>query len=246
MSSLLDFHIYSASLAETRTITIYLPPGYRIGTRYPVVFCADGQAVPEFFHHLNDAIEQHGVPPVILVGVHSSDHYRAKEYIDGADEERFKAHEHFFTDEIYHWVSARFNICISRESCAILGFSNGAAFALSMGVRHREKYGVVIAFSIAGGADRVAASEYTSRPIARHYLSAGTREKPLNKTTAVISRLLTKHGVDNVRTERYAGHDLGFWASELPHAIRWSFPLAEVGWFTRVRDSLRGWTRKKR
>ena len=245
MSSLQMFQFNSASLAETRMITVYLPPAYRTGARYPVIFCADGQAVPEFSRRLNEAIERESVPSVILIGVHSSDQYRAKEYIDGADEERFQAHERFFTDEIYRWAFAKFNPCASRESCAIFGFSNGAAFALSMGVRHREKYGVVIAFSTAGGADRVAASEYSSRPIARHYLSAGTREKPFNKTTANIAKLLTKHGVDNLRTERCAGHELEFWASELPLAIRWSFPLAEVGWFTRVRDSLRGWTRTK-
>ena len=119
MSSLQLFQFNSASLAETRIITVYLPPAYRTGARYPVIFCADGQAVPEFSHRLNEAIERESVPSVILIGVHSSDQYRAKEYIDGADEERFQAHERFFTDEIYRWAFAKFNLCASRERSSL-------------------------------------------------------------------------------------------------------------------------------
>lgn len=222
-----DFQFESASLGETRTVTVFLPPGHRPRIKYPAVFCADGQAVHGFSRRLNHAIEQERVPPVILVGVHSSDRFRAKEYIDGADHRRFEAHERFFTDEIYRWAIEEFNLSVARQSCGVFGFSNGGAFALSMGVRHRDKYGVVIAFSIAGGPDRVEESEYARRPVARYYLSAGTSEKPFYKTACAVAKLLAKHGVEHLSTEQCAGHDFSFWDSELPEAICWAFPNPE-------------------
>jgi enterochelin esterase-like enzyme len=223
MSLVRDFQIESASLGETRMVTVFLPrhPPTR---ECPVVFCADGQAVHSFSPRLDLAIERESVPGVVLVGVHSSDRYRPKEYLDGVDHRRFLAHERFFADEVYRWAIAEFDLSAARQACGVFGFSNGAAFALSMGARHRDKYGVVIAFSISGGPDRVAESEYARRPIARYYLSAGTREKPFCKTARAVARRLANHGIEHVSTERSAGHDFRFWNSELPGAIRWAFP----------------------
>jgi enterochelin esterase-like enzyme len=223
VASVSDFEIESDSLGECRLITVFLPPGYRHGAECPMLFCADGQAVHAFSPRLLQAIEREDTPPVILVGVHSAEQYRVEEYIHGVDDQRFEAHERFFTEEVYRWANAEFSRCAAR-SCGIFGFSNGGAFALSMGVRHRQRFGVVIAFSIAGGAHRVDEVEYTRRPIARYYLSAGTREGPFCRTGRAVAKLLDKHGVEHVSTERCADHDLTFWDSELPEAIRWSFP----------------------
>jgi enterochelin esterase-like enzyme len=223
MASVRDIEIGSQSLAEDRMVTVFLPTGYRRRAKYPILFCADGQAVHGFFHRLSHAIEREGVPPVILVGVHSSERHRAKEYIHGADDQCFEAHERFFTDEVYRWAIAQFNPSIERRSCGVFGFSNGGAFVLSMGARHRDKYGVVIAFSIAGGPHRVEESEYARRPIAKYYISAGTKEKRFYRTGRAIAEMLKKHGVDCVSTERSAGHDFDFWINELPEAIRWAF-----------------------
>ncbi|NLY01971.1 MAG: hypothetical protein GXY83_38285 [Rhodopirellula sp.] len=229
MTSVRDFQVQSENLEETRAITVFLPPGHRPGREYPTVFCADGQAVHAFTPQLYHRMEHDAVPHVILVGVHSSEQYRAKEYINGGDNRRFLAHERFFTDEVYRWAVAEFALPVAPRSCGVFGFSNGGAFALSMGVRHRDKYGVVIAFSIAGGPDRVAESEYARRPIARYYLSAGTREKPFLKTARALAAILAKHGVEHVSTEWCGGHDFRFWNLELSEAIRWAFPDPTIG-----------------
>jgi len=238
-----EYQIESVSLGETRKVTVILPPGHRPRTQCPAVFCADGEAVVGFSDRLGDAIKKDRAPPVILVGVHSSDRNRPKEYIDGADKRRFAAHERFFTDEVFRWAIAEFNLSAERPLCGIFGFSNGGAFALSMGARHRDRFGVVIAFSIAGGPDRVAESEYSRRPIAKYYLSTGTREKPFCKTVRAVAQLLHKHGVEHIFTERCAGHDFNFWDSELPEAIRWAFPRRKEGWLAWVKTSLFAATR---
>ena len=219
-----DYQLASRNLRETRRVTVCLPPGYRERLECPVVFCADGQAVHGFADRLSHAIRQKETPPVILVGVHSIPAYRAKEYVDQVDTVRFQAHEHFFADEVYRWVVAEFQPAFERSRCGVFGFSNGGAFALTMGARYREKYGTVIAFSIAGGPHRVEASEYAHRPVAKYYLSAGTREKPFLKTVRQLANLLEEHGVEYIVTERNAGHDFDFWNAEFRAAISWAFP----------------------
>lgn len=229
MKSIRNFQIHSLRLQTKRTITVFFPQGYRTGLDYPALFCADGQAVEGFSSSLLKAMEEGRTPPVILVGVHSDPRLRAYEYVDGIDSSVFLAHEHFFTDEVYRWAIAKLDLSCARPACGVFGFSNGGAFALSMGVRHREKYGVVIAFSIAGGPHRIEESEFARRPAARYYLSAGTREKPFRDTGRAISSILSKSDVEHVITERHAGHDFDFWNSELCEAIRWAFPEGKPG-----------------
>jgi enterochelin esterase-like enzyme len=221
--TVLDFTVNSTSLAERRGVTVYLPPGHRAASSYPVLFCADGQAVRGFAERLSEEIQSGNSPSVILIGVHSVAGYRSQEYLTGIDTQRFEAHERFFTDEIYRWACPEFTSSIDRNACGIFGFSHGADFVLSVGAKHREKYGVVIAFSVAGGSEPLEESVHARRPAPRYYLSAGSREKPIRARARALARSLSRHGIENTCTERSAGHDFGFWNSELPIAIRWSF-----------------------
>lgn len=184
-----NYQIPSTALRETRIVSVFLPSEeVRIG-RLPVLFCADGQALQVFCERLTQAMEHEEVPPTILVGAHSSDQFRPHEYVLGIDHERFAAHERFFTEEVYGWARDRLGVLPPRQSCGVFGFSNGAAFALAMGARRREQFGVVIAFSVAGGADRIEESAYVQRPSARYYLSSGTRKNRLAKPPAPSLRL---------------------------------------------------------
>ncbi len=232
--NVLDFTLRSEALDELRKVSVFLPPRFRRGATYPVLFCADGQAIQGFSHRLARTMEQDDIPPSILIGAHSSDEYRVEEYIDGVDDLRFEAHERFFVSELSDWSRARLALTLARDSCGVFGFSNGAALALSLAVRHREQYGVAIAFSIAGGPHRVEESQYAHRPIAKYYLASGTREKPFCRTGRAIAEILDKHGVEHALSERCAGHDFDFWDSELPEAIRWSFPRPEANWLSRL------------
>jgi enterochelin esterase-like enzyme len=224
MPFLEDFDIRSPSLSQSRRVTVFGPFNHSPTSRYPVLFCVDGQAIHAFSEQLTQTIESGDVPPVMLIGTHSCDEIRAYEYLTGKDAERFNAHEAFFTEEVYSWANAAFGIQPSRESCGVFGFSNGGAFAISMGARHPRKYGVVIAFSIPGNPDRVAESAFGQGPMPRYYLSAGTKEHGFRRTTARVADILLHHGITYEHTERNAGHELSYWNSELPKAIAWSFP----------------------
>lgn len=219
------YQLQSDCLDERRGISVFFPPGIARRANYPILYCADGQLVPRFARRLNLAMKQRAVAPVVLVGVHSSTQHRSREYIDGANEQIFLAHERFFTDEVQRWAAAELSVSSPRASCGVFGVSNGGAFALSIAARHPETYGVVIAFSVAGGPDRVPPSAYCQQPNARYYLAAGTREKPFCRTVRAVANQLKKHGIDVACSERSAaGHKFSFWDSELVEALQWAFP----------------------
>ena len=222
MVNVRDIYLQSDHLRETRGLTIFLPK-YRPGMVTTLVFCADGQAVGAMSATVASAIEEGFIPPIVLIGVHSSPSDRAQEYVCGVDQNRFEAHERFFTEEVPQWLEAEFGLSAERQACGIFGFSNGGTFAISMGLRHCDTFGVVIAFSVAPGPDTIAESKSAASPIPRFYLAASKKEGGFRKTTRAVARTLEKHGVEHVYREREAGHDFSFWCAEFPQALRWAF-----------------------
>ncbi len=75
------FAIASARVGETRTITVYLPPGYAAaaGRRYPVLYMPDGGLAEDFPHVASDvdaAIRDGGMRPLIVVGIENTQRRR--------------------------------------------------------------------------------------------------------------------------------------------------------------------------
>jgi len=217
-----DFRIESTFLGERRAVTMFLPANHDSASRAPIVFCADGQAIATFSERIERDISDQKLHEVVLVGVHSSQQ-RSQEYIVDEDDSRFRLHEKFFTEELPDWLRAEFGLATDRNRTGVFGFSRGGAFALTMASRHRELFGLVIAFSTAGEFEQFEITEQSTVPSPRFYLSAGTREKPLLKTTRRIARHLKRFNIEHVITERHAGHDNGYWETELPMALRWGF-----------------------
>lgn len=217
-----SFQIESDCLGERRGVTIFLPRNCLPTSTCPIVFCTDGQAVEAFSHRIERDINDRKLPPLVLVGAHSSQR-RSQEYTFGQDDSRFRLHEHFFTKELPDWLNATFNLKADRNRTAVFGFSHGGAFALTMASRHSDLFSVVIAFSTAGAFEEYQVTEHTTGPNPRFYLSAGSREKPLLKTTRRFAKHLDRSKVDCVVTERHAGHDFTYWETELPQALKWAF-----------------------
>jgi predicted alpha/beta superfamily hydrolase len=75
------FTIASARVGETRTIAVYLPPGYAKaeGRRYPVLYMPDGGLAEDFPHVASDvdaAIRDGGMRPMIVVGIENTERRR--------------------------------------------------------------------------------------------------------------------------------------------------------------------------
>jgi enterochelin esterase-like enzyme len=228
------YTIDSVALGGSRDLTVYLPPDYDPIEDYPVVYSADGQSVDDFATVLDPQIVDGSVPAVIVVGVHSAEYegttevydpaqdLRAQEYLLGNNPERFEAHERFFVYEVSDWAEQTLSASSRREECAVFGFSNGGAFAVTMGIRHPEQHGVVLAFSLGAGPEGLGTPEWTADTAPRQYLVAGTLE-PFGFTTERWVARLNRMGVEHVYRERVCGHDVVMWVEEFPSAIAWAF-----------------------
>lgn len=108
----------------------------------------------------------------------------------------------------------------SREGRGILGVSNGAAFAAAMGVRHSERFGTVIAFSlgITGAAPAWGPGEAP-----HHYLCAGSLEEGFERGTRRWAEVVRAAGAKIVHRTWVSGHDPVMWDGELPKALEWAY-----------------------
>lgn len=61
------FQIHSQSLAERRSISVFLPNNCKCVSACPVIFCADGQTVDAFSRRIEREVDE-GTPPQIILG----------------------------------------------------------------------------------------------------------------------------------------------------------------------------------
>lgn len=211
----------SAALGERRRIHVYLPPGHDRRNPPGVLYATDGRVSAELIEPL---VLAGRIPPIVSVGVTFGDDpgadRRAQEYLPGFHPERFETHRRFFVDEVPAWAEAELAVTASREDRSIFGVSNGAAFAAAMGVRHPERFGTVIAFSlgITGTAPAWGPGEAP-----RHYLCAGSLEEGFERGTRRWAEAVRAAGAEALYRTWVSGHDPVMWDGELPKALEWAY-----------------------
>ncbi|MBI3861149.1 MAG: hypothetical protein HY290_04560 [Planctomycetia bacterium] len=211
---------------QVRRISVFLPPGFSAGAEtYPVVYCSDGGSVPAFGMRLTRSMQAGLVPATVLVGVHNSPDARAEEYLPGVSQQQFDAHADFFANNVIDWARRELGVPAGTRSTAVFGVSNGGAFAVAMGFLRPDKFGHVIAFSVAKSPRRLALPSPRPESFPRFYLAAGTTggENSFRRHTAALAKYLVRHKVESVFSARDGGHDFEFWQSELPAAFNWAF-----------------------
>ncbi len=231
--SVKDFDVPSKSLGGTRKVRVYLPPKHDRTRPTAVLYATDGQLNPELLEPL---IVSGKVRPVIVIGASSGAYMgkrdgkepfdikkdlRALEYLPGADAGRFKKHETFFCDELAAWAQNEFGASADRADKAVLGCSNGARFAVEMGLRHPDLFGHVLAFSVAGDSN----IKPTQADAQVHfYLAAGIWEKNFHKITQAVQEKLAKQSFPADFHSRVSGHDDVMWRDEFVDALPKAFP----------------------
>jgi enterochelin esterase-like enzyme len=197
-----------------RPVTVYVPPD----PPEAVVFAGDGQLISQW----SGALEAADLPPTMIVGVYrlTDEMLRLHEYSPGFDPDRFSAHEKFFVDDVRRWARSRFGVALPAERTAVFGVSAGGEFALAIGLRHPDVYGVV--FSASPGAGyRPPAVMPSALP--RAYLVAGTLEPFFRRNATRWADALRAAGADVVMTERVGSHGDAFWREEFPLMVAWAF-----------------------
>lgn len=240
--------IESDRLKESRQITVYLPPQYDKDHRYPVIYMADGQDVPDYAIILEALILERKTPETVLIGIHSGSYQgdrekafdptkdlRGIEYLVGIDQflpgvgpYRFSSHEHFFLHEVAHWAEEHLGVSADRKQRILFGVSNGASFAVSMGIRNPKHFGKILAFSV-GWEKAVTVPEWDSKAYPHFYLAVGTLDDGFFETTLRWAEILKRQGFEYIFLERVSGHDALMWREEFARAVVWALTRSRPG-----------------
>lgn len=199
---------------DGRKVTVYVPSD----APKAIVFAGDGQMISRW----GGVLEAADLPPTMIVGAHraADETVRLHEYSPGFDPERFAAHERFFVGDVVAWVRSLFGVTLSADRTAVCGVSAGGEFALAIGLRHPDLYGVI--FSASPGAGYRPPNVMPS-PLPRTYLVAGTLEPFFLKNAARWAVALRDATADVVMSKRVAGHDDAMWREEFPRMVAWAF-----------------------
>ncbi|MNI31757.1 Endo-1,4-beta-xylanase Z precursor [compost metagenome] len=222
----------SSYLNETRSLRIFLPPGYNELLSYPVIYCQDGE---QFFNFgriatlLTRAILDEGLEPAIVVGVDVNTVNRTAEY--SPDGNRHEAYKHFFTKELIPWVESHYPTRTDRTDRILAGDSLGGTISLHLALDYPSLFCRVISLSGAFFATtQTRILEETDLSWLELYMLIG-----LDESEVVTERGTFDFITDNRQAkamfeqkkaalhyiEKPGKHIWGFWQKELPAAIQY-------------------------
>lgn len=146
--------------AGARDVVVWLPPGYEANTsrRYPVIYFHDGQNVfdgatsfiPGQEWRADEAadslIRNRRVPPFLMVAV-ANTAKRMSEYTRVPDERHGgggqSAYDRFLLEELQPFIDATYRTRRGAASTGIVGSSLGGLAAISLGLSHPDRFGLV-------------------------------------------------------------------------------------------------------
>jgi enterochelin esterase-like enzyme len=130
---------------------------------------------------------------------------------------RFQQHETFFTQEVLTWAEEKYRLPSSTKTRVVFGFSNGGSFSATMGIRHPELFGSVIACAIAG--DRYDLSK-SPKLTNEFFLVSGTWDARFHSNVEYLHKTLRKAKVKCKLALRAADHDGKMWQEEFVLAMK--------------------------
>jgi len=181
----------SKFLPTPRNLIVYLPPGYREGSRrYPVLYMHDGQnlfdpatgfAGNEW--HMDEVAQQliseGKIEPLIIVGIDNTGRERIQEYTSGLGD-RPPAYERLVVEEVKPFIDAHYRTLPDAEHTGLGGSSLGGLISMHMGLRYPQVFGRLIVMSPSVFWDsRIILKEvagYTGSARPRIWLDIGTAE----------------------------------------------------------------------
>jgi enterochelin esterase-like enzyme len=215
----------------SRSVRIYLPPGYNETLSYPIVYCQDGE---DFFNFgriattANRLILDEDIEPFIIAGVDVDKRHRTAEYApDGA---RHADYVTFFAEEMVPYVESHYPVRRSPEYRLLAGDSLGATASLHTAISYPELFRRIMSLSGAyyPESQRIVA-QYADLSALQLYMIVGLQETSFQTDTGVYdfvelnrttSRLLKERGADVFYEEKDGKHQWGFWQQEIPDALR--------------------------
>lgn len=209
--------IASPNLGETRRIVVYLPPGYKKGERYPVIYMADGQSLSSEARIIEPLIVAGKIRPIVVVGLYSGDNLRrAADYLIGLEGDKFFTHEAFLLKEVMPRAESQYGAAGLAKDRMIFGFSNGAGWAIDVGLRHPELFGHIAALSLGTNGMRGVNWNPGRQTL---YLSAGLFEPGFLHTTSANATAARAAGVETTFVTHATGHSSLAWDLSLVDSL---------------------------
>ena len=147
-----DQRIWCPTLGQRRDILVYLPPGYTPDKQYPLAIFLHGAAQDEQYFmqgvvkSFDDAISSGKIPPVIVAAPDGSIHGRAtlRDVASFWTDSKVGCFEQYLMGDVWDFLFRNYSIEPKRESHALMGVSMGGSAAMTLGIKHKDRVGMVI------------------------------------------------------------------------------------------------------
>lgn len=221
----------SRALGETRRLTIYQPPNWRSGDRYPVLYLADGQFAGPFISDIARMVVAGSVRPLVIAGLWSAEagpQSRGEEYVKGHPDGlyRYRKFERYFTQEVLPAIEAAYGASGAREDRMVAGWSDGGAWALGMGLGHPELFGHVAALSVSSASAAGSIDSPRRPPL---FLASGDDEPYFRDLTRELAKEARKSPVEVIYRTAPGKHEPAVWLPMLHEAVLWAFGTQKKG-----------------
>lgn len=250
-SSRVDAHqVHSVLLNSSIRVLVYLPAGYTASERYPVLYLLHGlPGTPDaLFQNLDLANALDGLiaagdlPATIVVAPTGGPTPATDTEWSDSSVDPSQRWGSFLSAELIPWVDRSFSTCADRTDRAVAGLSMGAFGAMNLGLKNRNLFGAVSAWSgyyvantpsveghpgtAAWKADSplryVAGLHPTlaNDPIRMSfYVGASDRFAASNRA---LDRVLMRLGVPHRFRFLQGGHDWTLWRDQLSDELTWA------------------------
>lgn len=215
---------FSVNMNDSRTIQIYLPPGYAQSTQdYPMVLVHDGSeylSFAEMDNTLDYLIHNGSIPPVIAVFVPPVD--RTEEYHESEQDD----FTNFIAVELMSWLHEEYRILSDPEQNAVIGSSSGGNISIWLGMVHPEVFGNVGAFSPYVEPEIISTFENAvDLADLKVYMNHGVYDhiQTIHQSVAAFEPILDDGGYEYLYELYPESHSYGFWRAHVDDALIYFF-----------------------
>ncbi len=146
----IDRRMFSRSLFQKRDLYVYLPPNFSKDEQYPLAIFLHGfgQDEKEFLSYLpvfDRAIANGEMPPMILAAPDGSYNSEGGREVPSTYflNSQIGFFEDYLLNDVWPTLTKRFPVRTDRKGHILLGVGGGGYGAFSIGMRHRETFGVI-------------------------------------------------------------------------------------------------------